>query len=441
MLNKKALLLAVCGALSGGSAEQTIGAAGQQGFGVGPYGGDEADLIAMGLSPMDGCYDITSDNYGNYLHTNGSVMCFIPAFCYRIGNSAAPSYSRDTKNALEIRYAQEFESFVPGAAFTSANMGDGWILHRAFVDGGVVKRGFFIDKYLCSNQNGVAASVKGADWLMCYNDASKTYYTKSLGGDCIGQAYDAITLSRARGDQYALVTCYQWSAIAMISLAHGQAATSADACAWYDSAHTKNFPKGNTNQLKDYNDSSLTFTTHTYGSPFAKTGTCSNFAKSTHNGQNNGVADVAGMCNQWVIGATNYSSAKVYLMKTSIAAHDVTKDNVVSSSIADTMSVYGDGGYYFAGSPALSTGTRGTSWAQCGVIPPSKVTSANNLFGGDEYREYYGSTVGLKVGLGYSWGSTAGVWCRSFSGFNAFGSGYWFFSTVSFGFRASGYAS
>lgn len=227
----RGLLIAGNGAGAGG--DQTIGEAGQMGFGVGCYGGDPADLDAMGLTPMDGCEDPSNESYGNYMHTNGSIMVFVPAFCYRIGNSAAPSYSRDRENAIEIRDAKEFESFVPGAAFTSADMGDGWILHRAFVDGGVVKRGFFIDKYLCSNRNGVAASVKGADWLMCYSGTDKTFYTKAMGGE--GYAYDAITLSRARGDQYSVCSIFQWSAISMLSLAHGQAATSVDACAWYPS--------------------------------------------------------------------------------------------------------------------------------------------------------------------------------------------------------------
>ena len=123
--------------------KQTIGEAGEQGFGVGVYGGDQSDLTAMGLSPMSGCYDPASDNYGNYIHTNGSIMVFIPAFCYRIGNSAAPSYSRDTVNALEIRSATEFANYEAGAAATG-DMGDGWILHRAFIDSGVQKRGFLL---------------------------------------------------------------------------------------------------------------------------------------------------------------------------------------------------------------------------------------------------------------------------------------------------------
>lgn len=424
--------------------KKTIGVAGQQGFGVGVYGGDEEDLTVMGLSPMSGCYNPASGNHGNYIHTNGSIMVFIPAFCYRIGNSAAPSYSRDTENALEVRDAQEFESFVPGATFTSANMGNGWILHRAFVDGGVVKRGFFIDKYLCSNQNGVAASVKGADWLMCYSGTDETFYTKAMGGE--GYAYDAITLSRARGDQYSVCSIFQWSAISMLSLAHGQAATSASACAWYDSGYTTNFPKGATNSGgADANDSSLTFVAHSYGHRFVKTGTCSNFAKSTHNGQNNGVADVAGVCAQLTMGAENPSGGTFKLLKPSVAMHSITKDNRASTSQTswwDSMSSHEisvSGRSYFSGTP-FYTGTSGFDWSACGVIPKAKAESASTLFGADDFYAYPKSDIPIKVGLGSSWGSYAGVWCRAFSGISNRDRGYWNYSYVYFGFRASGYA-
>ena len=70
--------------LGGKKSKSTIGIAGQQGFGVGVYGGSPADLKAMGLTPTEGCDDPNSENYGNYLHTNGSVMVFIPAFAIRI---------------------------------------------------------------------------------------------------------------------------------------------------------------------------------------------------------------------------------------------------------------------------------------------------------------------------------------------------------------------
>lgn len=419
--------------LGGKKSKSLIGSAGQQGFGVGVYGGDPADLTAMGLAPMEGCEDPTSDNYGNYIHTNGSIMCCIPAFCYRLGKATAPSYSQDGVDALEIKDATKFPQFSHDAVFSSPDFGDDWILHRAFVDGNKLKRAFFIDKYLCSNVNGQAASVKNADWLMCYNDSTKTYYTKSISGT-IGQAYDAITLSRARGDYYSLVTCYQWSAISLLSLAHGQAATSADACAWYDAKHTTNFPKGATSEYcRDFNDASIRYKDHSYRNLFAKTGSGTPFNKTTHNGQASGVADVAGVCNQWTIGACNPSQAIVGLMNTTTTAHEITKDNVVNQKLHTSYSTgFGDGQRSFNG---VRNGTSGLDWVGAGIVPRSDSTSA--LFGGDCYREYYDTDVGLKVGLGGTWDQLAGIFCRSWAGYP---NNYrWYRASCYFGFRSAAY--
>lgn len=418
--------------LGGKKSKSSVGIAGQQGFGVGIYGGDPADLTAMGLTPMEGCEDPTSDNYGNYIHTNGSIMCCIPAFCYRLGKDTAPSYNRDTVDALEIKDATGFPQFSHNAVFSSPDFGEGWILHRAFVDGNKLKNAFFIDKYLCSNVNKKAASVKNADWLMCYGGTTKPYFTKYILGT-LGQAYDAIILSRARGNYYSLVTCYQWAAISLLSLAHGQAATSADACAWYDANHTTNFPKGATleNGL-DFNDNSIKYTHHSYGSGFAKTGSGTPFNKTTHNGQASGVADVAGMCNQWTIGACNPDRATVCLMNTEIAAHEITPDNVAKQNLHTAYSPgFGDGQKSFNG---VREGTSGLNWAGAGVVPKADSTSA--LFGGDGYQEYYAMTSGLRVGLGSTWGQYAGIFSRSWVGISK---NYWSQEAVSFGFRSAAY--
>lgn len=418
--------------LGGKKPKSAIGDAGQQGFGVGVYEGDPADLTAMGLAPMEGCEDPTSDNYGNYIHTNGSIMCCIPAFCYRLGKATAPSYSRDGADALEIRGATRLSQFSHNAVFSSPDFGNDWILHRAFVDGNKLKRAFFIDKYLCSNVNGQAASVKNANRLMCYDDSTQTYYTKSIPGT-VGQAFDAITLSRARGDYYSLVTCYQWSAISLLSLAHGQAATSADACAWYDANHTTNFPKGATKEYgRDYNDDSIRYTEHSYGNILAKTGSGTPFNKTTHNGQASGVADVAGVCSQWTIGACNPIDKTVGLMKTTTTAHAITKDNVVNQELHTSYPTgFGDGRKGFNG---IRNGTSGLDWEGAGIIP--KATSTSDLFGVDVYQEYYAKTNGLKVGLGSFWGKDAGIFCRSWTGIS---NNHWFKSSQYFGFRSAAY--
>lgn len=415
--------------LGGKKSKSTIGKAGQQGFGVGVYRGDPADLTAMGLAPMEGCEDPTSDNYGNYIHTNGSIMCCIPAFCYRLGKATAPSYKRDTVDALEIKDATKFSH---DAVFSSPDFGDDWILHRAFVDGNKLKNAFFIDKYLCSNVNGQAASVKNADWLMCRDDTTKPYFTKHISGT-VGQAYDAITLSRARGNYYSLVTCYQWSAISLLSLAHGQAATSADACAWYDESHTTNFPKGATREYgQDFDDSSIKYTYHSYANMFAKTGSGTPFNKTTHNGQASGVADVAGMCNQWTIGACNPDQAFVGLMNTTTTAHEITQDNVVNQKLHTSYyTEFRDGLRGFNG---VRNGTSDLDWVGAGIVPRTDSTSA--LFGVDTYREFYSTPNGLKVGLGGVWGQGAGIFCRSWTGFSR---KYWYEESFYFGFRSAAY--
>lgn len=418
--------------LGGNKSKPTIGSAGQQGFGVGVYGGDPADLTAMGLAPMEGCEDPTSDNYGNYIHTNGSIMCCIPAFCYRLGKATAPSYSQDGVDALEIKDATEFPQFSHDAVFSSPDFGDDWILHRAFVDGNKLKTAFFIDKYLCSNFNGKAASVKNADWLMCVDDLTKPYFTKQVSGT-VGQAYDAITLSRARGDYYSLVTCYQWSAISLLSLAHGQAATSADACAWYDANHTTNFPKGATSEGGlDFNDDTIRYMQHVYGRWFAKTGSGTPFNKTTHNGQASGVADVAGMCDQWTIGACNPEQATVGLMNTTTTAHEITQDNVFDQKLHTSyLTGFGDGPKSFNG---VRNGTSGLDWVGAGIVPRTASTSA--LFGSDVYQECSAPTNGLKVGLGSTWGQYAGIFCRSWAGSPK---DPWYKESFYFGFRSAAY--
>lgn len=418
--------------LGGKKSKSAIGIAGQQGFGVGVYGGDPADLTAMGLAPMEGCEDPTSDNYGNYIHTNGSIMCCIPAFCYRLGKATAPSYKRDGVDALEIKDATKFPQFSHDAVFSSPDFGDNWILHRAFVDGNKLKNAFFIDKYLCSNVNNQAASVKNADWLMCHEDTIEPYFTKHISGT-VGQAYDAITLSRARGDYSSLVTCYQWSAISLLSLAHGQAATSADACAWYDANHTTNFPKGATSEYgRDFNDDIIRYTDHSYKSGFAKTGSGTPFNKTTHNGQASGVADVAGVCNQWTIGASNPNQAIVGLMNTTITAHEITQDNVAKQELQTSYSTgIRDGKRGFNG---VRNGTSGLDWVGAGIVP--RAPSTSTLFGDDGYQEDYSTPNGLKVGLGSTWGQSAGIFCRSWDGISKNG---WYNDSFYFGFRSAAY--
>ncbi len=407
--------------------KQTIGKAGQQGFGVGVYGGDPADLTTMGLSPMQGCEDPASENYGNYMHTNGSVMVFIPAFCYRIGHTSAPSYSRDGANALEIR-----DAFL--------GQGDGWFPHRAFIDGGKQKLGFFVDKYLCSKKSdnsNIAVSVKNADQISLTNASS--YINSSSMTGCSGHIYDAITLGRARGEGYSCVSAFQWAALSILSLACGQATTSADNCAWYDANHKTNFPKGSNNNCKDINDPSVTFSAHSGNSNFGKTGSGTPFAKTTHNGQACGVADMNGCMLQPLLGIYQTSSSGTFAVVTeSYKMHDFTKDNYNTSSNFDTIGGFYNGSAHWGNGSncAFSTGSTNTERSMFGVFPLSSGASGGgtSLFGNDLASNYANSNQAVLAAGKYYDGSNAGVWYRN-GGYDA-----WNGSDYNAGFRASGYA-
>lgn len=399
-------------------AEQTIGIAGQQGFGVGVYGGDPADLKVMGLKPMSGCFNPASDNYGNYIHTNGSVMVFIPAFRYRIGNNSAPAYSMYGENTLEIRDASEGE-------------GLDWILHRAFIDGGVQKRGFFIDKYVVSKDNrGTAAvSVKNGDTLSL---GASPINTSTMQG-CNGTLTDAITLGRSRGEYYSCATAFQWSAIFMLSFAHGQAATSNQFCGWYDAEDATNYPKGNNNNnLGDVDDSSVKWVAHSKSALFGKAGSGTPFNKTTHNGQNCGVTDVQGGLAQVVLGCQMGGKGTVLLLDESVKAHDITRDNCGDTSLYNSTYFSTGAVTKYWGTPAFFTASSGPDRAMCGFIPRNIKIYGLNTFGRDTISLDNDRYRPIIIGGSYDSSQGAGIWARL--------SLYPWSSYTDSSFRISGYA-
>lgn len=281
----------------GSSGTNTIGAAGTAGFGVGVAPVTPSGFTLLSAQPGN-------DNYGNYQYTDGSVMCWVPAFYYRIGHADNPTYAAHGVNSVDVQPESAF------ADVTAANAA-GYALHRAFIDGGVVKRGVMVDKYMASkNAMGagfVASSIKNG---LPISTAAAHNPIADLTA-CAGNNYFyALDAAHARDGVAGAVNpssiffCssrFVFSALALLSLAHGQAATAADYCAWY-SATTTNFPKGcNNNALGDANDAAVKWESDGY-SNCGKTGSAgfgggagNVFAKSTHNGQNCGVADINGL--------------------------------------------------------------------------------------------------------------------------------------------------
>lgn len=279
--------------LYGGMAD--IGSPGGAGFGVAP-----CHLTPSGFTPMPGFDDPASENYGNYTFTDGSVMVWVPAFYYRIGHAANPTFSAHGLDSVDVKPVSAFES--QAAANTQ-----GYALHRAFIDGGAVQPGFFFDKYMVSNNSGIASSIRNGNAISFHaghNPAS------GLNGAPANIYASAITAAKTRGAAFHCASIYQYAALALLSLAHGQAATSATWCAWYDAAGNTNFPKGcNNNALRDTNDASVLYVSDGY-SNCGKTGSGTPFAKTTHNGQASGVTDLNGLMHEVAIGITCIAASR-----------------------------------------------------------------------------------------------------------------------------------
>jgi hypothetical protein len=280
-------------------AANDIGVPGGAGFGVGVCPG-----IPAGFSALTGTAVIGHDDYGNYQYADESVMVWVPAFYYRIGHASNPTYATYGVNSIDVKA----ESFFANEAAANAA---GYALHRAFKDGGATKRGFMVDKYMCSRKalgsGFIASSIKNGNPISAHADHNPM---TGLTACSTNNYYQAFNAAHARDGVNGAANAnsiffpgsrFVSGALALLSMAHGQAAGSTANCAWY-SATTTNFPKGcNNNALGDTNDTAVKWQSDGY-SNCGKTGSAGYgggagnvFAKSTHNGQNCGIADLNGL--------------------------------------------------------------------------------------------------------------------------------------------------
>lgn len=280
-----------------------IGTAGQLGFGVGVC--DQPALLDRHqITAMDGYDDINSPNYGNYIHQpSQSILVWIPAFKYLFDQHAPNKVTISSPNQVTQKGAS---------------------LHRAFLDDNVKKSGFFVDKYICSlNDQNQAVSVKNGSICSLTNNSRYGKISGNVEG-CQGILGDAITLSRARGEGFQALNLYQLGALRLLTLAHAQTSTSNDANAWYDEQpkipedkitqddiddwkanrinQRHNLPRAANNSHRDQFRDDAQWATDPLFKARSLTGSCNPFGKCTHNGQDNGVADLTGIVYQIAIG-------------------------------------------------------------------------------------------------------------------------------------------
>jgi hypothetical protein len=418
----------------------SIGIAGQQGFGVGV-----PSTLPSGFSALPGSYDVSSDNYGNFQYSDGSIMVWVPAFYYLVTAS----------NVIGIKGMDTYQTEEEADA-------DGYALHRAFKDGGQNKDGFFVDKYQCSDNSGTASSIKLG---LPISTSSAHNPIANLTGITVNQYYSVIDGAKTRGTEFFCTSKFIYATLAMLSMAHGQAATASTYCAWYDAGGVTNFPKGcNNNALGDTNDGTLSFTSDGYSNA-AKTGSANQLSKTAHNGQGNGVIDLNGNMYEVSLGLTRpgttateaindaLGTAAFYIAKESVLMKDFTSgwdsgkhhwgDTTHLATLFDTIDITNIGaatGWQRFGNGSnqvLSEVTSGFGYnlTGLGIYKDANAESAGgtNLFGVDGLYEYHRSNLAVISGGNWADGSGAGVWAANLDTYRTSSNG-------SVGFRSACYS-
>ncbi|TSA08011.1 MAG: hypothetical protein D4R73_09145 [Deltaproteobacteria bacterium] len=396
-----------------------IGIAGGPGFAVGIC--PAADLPS-GMTLLTGYTDSTAPNYGNYQYSEGSVMCWIPKFFYKIGTGA---------NGFPVNWVD----VKPASAYanTAAANAAGYALHRAFIDGGAEKSGFFFDKYQVSKvakgSGYVGASVKNGLPLSTHSAHNPMYSaTPGVGltaciannySECIKAAHarDGVDGAGNANSIFFATSQFQRAALGLLQLAHGQAAKCEAWCAWYDWTGAKNYPKGcNNNALRDTDDTTVVYLTDGY-SNCGKAGSGFPFAKTTHNGQECGISDLNGLMYEISLGMTCVAATKNITgiseanpAVVTIAGHGYVNGNLIQIvSVAAPMTVLNDKIYTIlkinddtfslTGANTTATGawvsggtaTKGTFYAAKEATAMKDFTSGNNAGPGGITTDHWGA--------------------------------------------------
>lgn len=300
------------------------------------------NLLPPEVVPMPNCYvkSVGNANYGNYTcKIDGSQMVYVPACAEKI-----------TGNNKDIKPMRKWNYDINAAA------ADGYAVFRCFINAGKLVKGKFIDKTKWSltsfinNTSGVASSILNSNPISSAPDSKRDASNNYAGSfsNCKSNMQSptntyagAIGAAKSRGNNFYSKDIFTHYMLASLSLAQAQAVSSTAFCAWFDSTGEKSFPKGDNNYGADYNDSSVTFTAcdDAYWSgrnEARKCGSGSNLAKTTHNGQTCGIADLNGNQYEISLGITCAAVSKNITGITraaqavfTVAAHGYSNDQII----------------------------------------------------------------------------------------------------------------
>jgi hypothetical protein len=388
-----------------------IGVPGAQGFGVGISPNTYA-----GFTALSGTLDPASGNYGNYQYSDGSIMCWIPAFWYKVGTGS----NGLAVNRIDVKPFTQYASIGAAAAA-------GYALPRAFYEGGIVKAGFFMDKFSCANNNGIASSIKGLSPLSTAIDRNPI---SALTGTPANNYGGTLAAAKTRGAVFHTASIFQMAVLSILAKAHADASTSTVFNAWYQVG--ANFPKGNNNNagMQDVNDPLLTFRKVIEEDPTyyaAYNGSGSVLAKTTHNGQESGVADVNGNVSNVTTGFTS-DGTNFYIAGVDQVQNNFTAANAFGApagwiNVGPTFGFAGNFNnpaqyvqrFGNAANQVLEEETSGNLWLQASAAIPRQLgvsVAGTNEFGSDFALDGVNGNVNMLApirGGGWSHGSGAGV--------------------------------
>jgi hypothetical protein len=355
--------------------ENEIQPAGAAGAGLG-YSLDHPSYMVG----MDGFMNPYSPNFGSYYDiASGSIMAYVPKHYVKI----------TTDNIYTYKSVYDYANETLAAA-------DGYFLPRCFIDGGVIIRGYFRDKYPHNSiENNVAVSKKNripitsSGAVVGYGFADCTANgqtpTNTFGG--------ALAVAKSRGNDFYNPLIFHDMDSLFLAIAHSQACVGTTYCAYKDVLPY--FPKGNNNNaLADADDPTVVYTTASNADYTQRslTGSGVPFAKTTSNGQECGIADLNGCMSRVAIGLTS-DGTNLYVLKESIAFKDLI-DSTTGATGAFNIANFDSIG----ANPSAFTQIEGTAgWSLLG-------NGTNQVFSGETDRtqiNYKMANVGLPLSLGY----------------------------------------
>lgn len=303
-----------------------VGVPGEPGFGCGPCTTiDPLTLsITHGFTPLPGCDDPLSPNYGNYRHRLYGICVYIPKFW--IKGDPALAVAAGTPDSYMCT-----SSFASTSEATAA----GYALPRAFIDGGAEQDGFFIQKYLPQIQsirNGISGTTADIP-VSIPNENPVVNITAAAMIDC----------ARNGATFFNVASCFQLAALDMLMLCHAIHSSSTKYCAWWRSDGNSSARSGNS------------------GSPL-----------SSHNGQ---ACGVNGYHFVWELGlgvttagtsadqsAVNVTANTLYVMQQGKKLADFTSGFGGATDAWGPATNLAAGMYAAAASPVTLVGTSTQNW-------------------------------------------------------------------------------